>query len=243
MLSLDQQNKFREQYRQIKPGWRPATEVYSELVRGRLVPASRLLDLGCGRGGLVEQIHHPLEYIVGLDPDWESLSEHRLAGARPPLPRVVGVNHELPFGDGTFDLVIASWVLEHLPNPLSDFKQIRRLLRPNGSFIFITPNRRHPLITLNRLSARYSSLQKKLVHGFYGRQSEDTFPAYYRANSVGDLKILAAGAGMSLVKLDIIADPTYFAFSPAFFSFSMGIERRLPPGRRIHLVGEMQLAD
>jgi SAM-dependent methyltransferase len=243
MLSLDQQNKFREQYRQINPGWRPATEVYSELVRSRLDPASRLLDLGCGRGGLVEQIHQPLEYIVGLDPDWESLSEHRLAKARPPLPRVVGVNGELPFGDGTFDLVIASWVLEHLPTPLADFKQIRRLLNPDGSFIFITPNRRHPLISLNRLSARYTSLQKKLVQGFYGRRSEDTFPAYYRANSAGDLKMLAAGSGMNLVKLDIIADPTYFAFSPAFFSFSLSIERRLPKGHRIHLVGEIQLAD
>ncbi|GMQ78656.1 MAG: hypothetical protein BMS9Abin02_1182 [Anaerolineae bacterium] len=243
MLSLDQQNKFREQYRQINPGWRPATEVYAKLVRGRLDPASRLLDLGCGRGGLVEQIHHPLENIVGLDPDWGSLSEHRLAGARPPLPRVVGVNGELPFGDGAFDLVIASWVLEHLSTPLADFKQIRRLLRPNGSFIFITPNRRHPVITLNHLSARYSSLQKRLVQGVYGRGSEDTFRAYYRANSACDLKMLAAGAGLNLVNLDIIADPTYFAFSPAFFSFSMRIERRLPSGRRIHLVGEMQLAD
>ncbi len=243
MLSLDQQNKFREHYRQINPGWRPATEVFSELVCGRLDPESRLLDLGCGRGGLVEQIHHPLENIVGLDPDWGSLSEHRLAKARPPLPRVAGVNGKLPFGDGTFDLVLASWVLEHLSTPLADFKQIRRLLRKNGSFIFITPNRRHPLITLNSLSARYSSLQKKLVQGFYGRQSEDTFRAYYRANSAGDLKKLAVGAGMDLVNLDIIADPTYFAFSPAFFSLSMGIERWLPPERRIHLVGEMQLAD
>ena len=243
MLSLDQQNKFRDQYRQIKPGWRPATEVYADLVRGRLDPASRLLDLGCGRGGLVEQINHPLKYIVGLDPDWESLSEHRLAKSRPPLPRVVGVNRELPFADGCFDLVIASWVLEHLSMPLADFKQIRRLLRPGGSFLFITPNRRHPLITLNRLSARYSPLQKKLVQGFYGRQSEDTFPAYYRANSAGDLKILAAGAGMNMVNLDIIADPTYFALSPSFFSISMWIERRLPKGHLIHLVGEMQLAD
>ena len=54
MLTLDKQNALRERYREANPGWRPATEVYSELVQRAINPASRLLDLGCGRGGLLE---------------------------------------------------------------------------------------------------------------------------------------------------------------------------------------------
>ncbi|MFW6098202.1 MAG: methionine biosynthesis protein MetW, partial [Chloroflexota bacterium] len=81
MLPLDRQNTLREQYRRRHPQWRPATEVYAELVRQNLRPDSRVLDLGCGRGGLVEQLEHPLRLIAGVDPDHRSLREHRL-----PLP-------------------------------------------------------------------------------------------------------------------------------------------------------------
>ena len=65
MLSLDRQNKLREQYRQMHPTWRPATEVFADLVRAQLRPESRVLDVGCGRGGLVEQLEHPLPQVVG----------------------------------------------------------------------------------------------------------------------------------------------------------------------------------
>ncbi|MEM9773061.1 MAG: hypothetical protein AAF902_00670 [Chloroflexota bacterium] len=56
MLSLDKQNELREEYRQLRPDWRPATELYADLVRSHLTPTSELLDLGCGRGGLIEQL-------------------------------------------------------------------------------------------------------------------------------------------------------------------------------------------
>ena len=70
MLTLDRQNALREAYRIMRPGWQPATERFAALVRTHLSPDSRILDLGCGRGGLVEQLNHPLAQIVGIDPDW-----------------------------------------------------------------------------------------------------------------------------------------------------------------------------
>jgi hypothetical protein len=42
MLSLERQNELRDQYRQLDPGWRPATEVYADLVEYRLaLPRTR----------------------------------------------------------------------------------------------------------------------------------------------------------------------------------------------------------
>lgn len=243
MLSLDQQNKFRELYRRINPAWRPATERFAENVQHRLSPTSLVLDLGCGRGGLIEQIDHPIQNLVGLDPDWTSLSQHRLASFEPPLRRVVGLSEQMPFVNEGFDLIIASWVLEHLAYPLADLKQIRRLLKPGGSFIFLTPNLRHPLIAVNRLSARYASLQSRLVEKLYERKVDDTFPAFYQANTAEDLSRLAASAGLRLAALEHIPDPTYLAFTPALFRISLSIEARLSEARRIHLVGEMQIAD
>lgn len=216
----------------MKPGWRPATEEYAGLVRAHLQPESRLLDLGCGRGGLVEQLGHPLRQIVGLDPDLASLREHRLK-----LPRALALSRRLPLAAQSLDLVFASWLLEHLARPEEDLREIGRVLKPGGHFIFITPNRRHPLATMNRLVGRLGRLQGNIVAYLYGRAPDDTFPAYYRANSETDLRRLAQSSGLCVTHLQTIPDPTYLAFTPALFRLACRLENSLSPQRYIHLVG------
>lgn len=237
MLSLERQNALREQYRQMHPGWRPATEVYAHLARGQLSLYSRVLDLGCGRGGLVEQLEHPHQQVIGIDPDLLSLREHRL-----PVPRVQGFSHPLPFARDSFDLVFASWLLEHLQEPANDFAEIARVLRPGGSFAFITPNRRHPLALFNRLLGQLGQLQGWLVNRLYARAPADTFPTAYRANSEDDLRRLGSASGLDLVTLHCISDPTYLAFTPTLFRAMARLEERLPPERALHLVGAMRKA-
>lgn len=232
MLSLDKQNELRQQYQQQHPGWRPATEVYADLVRDCLRPSSFVLDIGCGRGGLVEQLAHPLTQIVGIDPDWESLREHRLN-----VPRLVAFSDDLPFGHNRFDLAFASWVLEHLADPLRTFQALSRVLRPGGAFVFITPNGRHPLAQLNRGLGRLGQVQGHLVERFYGRAAEDAFPTYYGANSEAAIKSLCQQSGLELELLTAVADPTYLAFNQAMFRLMCAFEEKLADGRKLHLVG------
>ncbi|MCA9937116.1 MAG: class I SAM-dependent methyltransferase [Anaerolineales bacterium] len=236
MLTLDQQNALRDQYRRQRPNWQPATEQYATLVRTHLPRAGRLLDLGCGRGGLVEQLAHPLPQIIGIDPDLASLREHRL----PQMPRAVADSYHLPLPSGCATCATASWVLEHMAQPARDLREIARVLQPGGCFIFVTPNKRHPLIALNRLLGRISGLQQQLVGALYGRAAADTFPAFYRANTADDLARLATQAGMRLVTLLTIADPSYWGFMPALFPLMCRLEERLPPSIQLHLVGIMQ---
>ncbi len=240
MLSLEQQNRLRDRYREIRPGWQPATEVFAMLVRQHLRSDSLVLDLGCGRGGLIEQLDHPLDRVIGMDPDWLSLSQHRLAQAQPPLSRTVGLGHEMPFADNSFDLVLASWVLEHIDDPKADFLEIGRVLAPEGVFIFITPNKQHPLIKFNQLLSARSLSQRILVDRLYGRSSEDTFPVQYKANSSNDLDAIATASGMVIVDFQIIDDPSYLSLSPRLFNLACRIEKRIPAERRIHLVGSMK---
>lgn len=232
MLSLDRQNALREQYRALNPEWRPATEVYADLVRQNLRPSARLLDLGCGRGGLIEQLDHPLAQAVGVDPDWQSLREHRL-----PLPRAAATSEALPLAAGCIDVAFASWLLEHLERPSLTMAQLARVLRPGGVFVFITPNKRHPLSGLNRMLGRFARLQGALVARIYGRAGADTFPTYYRANTAEDLRQLAAAHGLELITLQAIADPTYLAFTPALFRLMIWFEAKLSADRQLHLVG------
>ena len=235
MLSLDRQNQLREQYRQSHPGWQPATELFAELVRCNLTPYSRVLDLGCGRGGLVEQLEHPLALVAGVDPDLVSLREHRLD-----LPRSQAVSHHLPFAARSFDVVFASWLVEHLAHPEKDLAEIARVLQPGAAFVFITPNARHPLALFNRLLGRLGALQGRLVKCLYDRAAGDAFPTYYRANSETTLARLARGAHLHLESLRAIPDPTYLAFTSILFHAAQVLDHRLPPSRQLHLVGVLR---
>lgn len=234
MLSLDRQNHMREQYRVQHPEWRPATEHFAALVRSHLTPNSRVLDLGCGRGGLVEQLAHPLTKVVGVDPDIESLQTHRLN-----LQRAAAFQ-QLPFAAGSFDVVYASWVLEHWAQPLIDLREIGRILTPSGHFIFITPNKLAPLIQLNHLIGSIESVQKRLVSTLYARDETDTFAVTYRANDVQTLSSLAARCGLALSSVQLVPDPTYLAFNMPLFRITSHLETYIPATHKLHLVGEMR---
>jgi SAM-dependent methyltransferase len=227
VLTLDRQESYRRRYAAANEGWQPASHLYRDRVAGHLTPATRWLDLGCGRGGVVEELR--IGRAVGADPDSASLRAHRL----PDLARVCARAEALPWPDGTFDLVCCSWVLEHLPSPASVFAEVARVLRPGGHFVFLTPNARHPLLVLNRLLRG-----GRLVGRLYGRDAADTFPALYRANTPGRLRSLLRCAGLEVVGLWLVGDPTYLAFGEIAFRLACGLERVTPASWRVHIVGE-----
>ena len=231
MLSLDQQEGYRRRYAGKRPGWRPASHVYQGLVAARLTPASRVLDLGCGRGGVMERLHPRAGFVAGLDPDPRSLQEHRAQA----LARSSGLAETLPYADSTFDLVCCSWVLEHLADPAPIFAEVARVLVPGGHFIFLTPNAHHPLLMLNRA---LGWTRGQMVGRFYDRAEADTFPAFYRANTAAQIERLAQDAGLGQVSLHFIGDPTYLAFNEVLFRLACLLERVMPRRIRVHLVGE-----
>ena len=154
MLPLSVQNAYRERYRAIRPGWKSSGDQLEAMVRSHVTARSRILDLGCGRGGVVELLWRDVELAAGLDPDSPSLSEHRAQG----MPVVRGVGERMPFVDESFDLIVCLWVLEHLKDPVEAFREVRRVLRPRGHFVFVTPNMRNPLMVANRIGKALPSL-------------------------------------------------------------------------------------
>ncbi|RLC64747.1 MAG: hypothetical protein DRI79_07140 [Chloroflexi bacterium] len=231
MLSLDQQEVYRRRYAGMRPGWRPSSHVYQDLVAAHLTSATRVLDLGCGRGGVMERLYPQAGFVAGLDSDMRSLREHRA----PALARSSGLAGALPYADSAFDLVCCSWVLEHLPRPERAFAEVARVLIPGGRFIFLTPNAHHPLVMLNQ-ALRWT--RGRLVGRLYDRPEEDTFPAFYRANTPAQIEHLAQTAGLERASLRFIADPTYLAFNEPLFHFACWLERVTPRRMRVHLVGE-----
>src|SRR5438094_9497966 len=141
-LPLAVQNAYRERYRAIRPEWRSSGDQLEAMVRSHATAKSRVLDLGCGRGGVVELFWRDVRFAAGLDPDSPSLNEHRAPGM--PVIRVVG--EKLPFVVESFDLIVCLWVLGHLQNPVTMMREVKRVLMSGGHFVFLTSNMCNPIM-------------------------------------------------------------------------------------------------
>src|SRR5438874_2877382 len=234
-LPLPVQNAYRERYRVIKPGWRSSGDQLEAIVRSHVTRGSRVLDLGCGRGGVVELIWRDVKMAAGLDPDSPSLADHRAAG----MPVVRGVGERMPFVGESFDLIVCLWVLEHLQDPARMLREVHRVLMPGGHFVFLTPNVRNPLMVANRIGRALPSLQRRLVPRFYGREEADTFPVRYRANTVGAIRGHAKASGLEVYDMRVVPDPTYLAVNSFMFRASLMSERLMPKGWGVHLLGDL----
>jgi len=234
-LPLAVQNAYRERYRAIRPEWRSSGDQLEAMVRSHITAKSRVLDLGCGRGGVVELFWRDVDLAAGLDPDSPSLSEHRAPG----MPVIRGVGERLPFVDESFDLIVCLWVLEHMQDPAATLREVHRVLRPGGHFVFLTPNMRNPLMLANRIGRALPALQRRLVPRFYGREEADTFPVRYRANTVDAIRGHARASGLVVFYMRVVPDPTYLAVNGFMFWALVMSERLMPNGLGVHLLGDL----
>ena len=183
----------------------------------------------------MELFWRDVRLAAGLDPDSPSLSEHRA----PAMPVIRGIGEHLPFADGSFDLIVCLWVLEHLKDPAATLREARRVLKPLGHFVFVTPNMRNPLMLANRIGKALPLLQRRLVPKFYGRVEADTFAVQYRANTVASIRAHANAAGLDVYDMRVVPDPTYLAVNSFMFRASVMSERVMPKGWGVHLLGDL----
>jgi SAM-dependent methyltransferase len=108
---------------------------------GYLLPhlgrAMALLDVGCGPGSITVDLARrvPDGSVVGVDSVGEPLDSARQAAAdagRPNVSFAGGDVYRLRFADGTFDVVHAHQLLQHLADPVAALREMRRVCAPGG---------------------------------------------------------------------------------------------------------------
>ena len=103
----------------------------------------RVLDLGCGGGFMSEAIAREGASVVGVDPAVRAIAAARAHAARQRLKirYRVGRAEKIPLPDASVDRVVCVDVLEHVDDLRRCCREIARVLKPGGVFLFDTINR------------------------------------------------------------------------------------------------------
>ena len=97
-------------------------------------PGPRVLDIGAGHGSMSQRLRDAEYEVSACDLHPENFQAEGIECRR------VNADGVLPYDDGSFDLVICIEVVEHLESHRRLFAEVRRVLRPEGRFVFTTPN-------------------------------------------------------------------------------------------------------
>ena len=112
---------------------------------GRIQPGEQVLDVGCGTGKLALIVARRAGRagragrVVGVDPSTEQIAWARSKAVQRnvPVEFQIGVIENLPLPDQTFDVVLSTLMMHHLPAPLKrqGLAEVARVLKPGGRLI------------------------------------------------------------------------------------------------------------
>ncbi len=94
----------------------------------------KILDIGCGAGGMIDLLSQ-YGTTIGVDKDRQIAQFNRKNGRKVFHGDLV----KLSFPDSSFDLVSLLEVLEHVDDDLQGLKEVRRILKPGGTFFISVP--------------------------------------------------------------------------------------------------------
>jgi ubiquinone/menaquinone biosynthesis C-methylase UbiE len=98
-------------------------------------PTRRTLEIGCGTGVLLPELHAWGGALIGLDRDRARLTYAQAHAAAPDRALVAGDALRLPFAPASFDLAVAHFVLLWLADPAAALAELRRVVRPGGRLL------------------------------------------------------------------------------------------------------------
>lgn len=178
----------------IKYAWEKKRAAVYEALKSRVKRRVRLLDVGCNTGAELIKYSQVLDgEFIGLDIECNFLAEHKnkanflLADAR-----------RLPFRDETFEVVIATEVIEHFEQGEMFVKEVHRLLANGGIYILTTPNR-----------LRFTALPRSLIVRAGGnRIVRGAIAEHVREYTAKELRSILERAGFCVESV------TFLAFNP-----------------------------
>lgn len=175
--------------------WRELRQRTVELAR--IQPGEQVLDVGCGTGTLAIEVQNRVGRagrIFGIDPGTQQIARARSKASRRNLPIdfQIGVIEQIAFPDQTFDVVLSTLMMHHLPASLKrqGLAEIVRVLKPGGRLV---------------------------IADFQRKQERQGRAAHFHAGGsrMQDLVALVKEAGFGAVEMEEICPKRFSAFPGA----------------------------
>jgi ubiquinone/menaquinone biosynthesis C-methylase UbiE len=171
--------------------------------RQRVIGAAegRVLEIGLGSGLNLPFYRPPVDVVIGLEPSAElrRMARARAASAAVPVELLGASAEALPLDDRSVDTVVTTWTLCTIPDAPRALAEMRRVLRPGGSLLFVEHGRA-PEPGVARWQDRLDPLWERLAGGCHLNRKMDA---------------LIAGNGLRIVALKtarIPGPPTHTFF-------------------------------
>lgn len=203
-----------------KPAFRGGTLPFFDICVKKIPEEARILEIGAGANNKTTLVLSSIGTVTALDVDPDVCNNTYAAET------LVFDGLKFPVPDQSFDACVSNWVLEHVADPGSHFREAARVLRPGGVYCFRTPNLLHyamfgSCLLPHSLHLAFANRLRKM-----NPDSHAPWPTYYRANRPARLKRLIADAGMELADLTMIEpEPAYGRAHAALFYPMMAYER------------------
>ncbi len=180
-------------------------------------PRPYWLDVGCGRHLIPQWIGGHAEWeaklvahaglLAGIDPDLAALRDNASCQLKSKADAIA-----LPFADGSFDLVTSNMVFEHVENPMASLMEIRRVLRPDGRLLVLTPN----WLDIVTIAARAvpNRFHPAIVSRIETRGAADVYPTYFRFNRPRTVEACLREAGFKQWRIEQIEHPDAYSHVP-----------------------------
>jgi SAM-dependent methyltransferase len=129
----------------LQPSATARLDFVREVVRDACALRGRVADLGCGSGVILSEVllmrpewtGHGLDISAPAVAYARRLAAHKGVGGRASFE--TGCVTRLPYADESLNLVVASEVVEHLPEPEAVAREMARVLKPGGQLILTMP--------------------------------------------------------------------------------------------------------
>jgi SAM-dependent methyltransferase len=182
-----------------------------------LGPNTILLDAGAGELGFTKEFAPKVRLAVGTD-----MGELKSVGGG--VWAVRSNLENLPFKEGTFDVVVSMSVVEHLTDPVGSFTELARVLKPKGVLIAQTPSKYDYVSLIAHFTPTW--FHKWLLSNLLDRRAEDVFPTCFRSNTRSAMTGSLEAAKLRPLSLQFFNQyPAYLMFWPLLFRVGIYYER------------------
>lgn len=182
---------------QILPDYRYSNDIFEDWIKQKLNQNSIWVDAGCGQNLLIEEFEIYSKNGLGIDevfhPELRSKEKFLQSNL-----------YKIPLPDNYADLIVSNMVIEHIEDISKLLKEIYRILKPQGSFIFRTTNKLYPIQILSSIFSK--NLKDKIINSIYGVSAHDVFETCYKLNTYKKIKRILPTYGFKIQKLIAIED-------------------------------------